>query len=413
MISDFVLKERAYLSQLRHEERGLIGGSFFYALAAPILIVFSNTYLWRQTPDAVVLALFNIGFFAGLPVGFYLNGFLLRRFASARLYALGCLLQGVVPMALVTLGAQVSEFALSLGLALGISGGIYWGNRNFLTSRHTAGVGRFKFLSLDMTAVTTASILSPIATGWLLVLGERTGWYTVQSAYEIAAGFSMLSLLVAGVCVARSIHAQDTLSTMALHHPKRDWNRLRGIEFLHGAVHGFEAIIPVVILLVFVGLEDSIGAVKSYTAVLAAVSLYTIGRRVKHQHHAGVLGLWAIATAIGRGTFAIFSSLGGALAMFTADGISGSWRWASATAVMYETVEEETKGSDGSLRYAYITDRELFLNIGRVAALSLFIMLFQAFPEPTIRYGLLIPLLFQIPLVLLTKKQTTHLQHTL
>ena len=411
MISAFILRERAYLSQLRPEERGLIVGSFFYALAAPILTVFSNTYLWRQSPDAVVLALFNVGFFAGLPIGFYLNGFLLRRFASARLYFLGCLLQGVVPMVLVTLGAQASGLALPLGLALGVSGGIYWGNRNFLTSRHTAGPKRFKFLSLDMTAVTTAGILSPIVTGAFLTLGERTGLYAVQSAYEIAAVFALLSLFVAGVGVARSIRAKDTLSALTVHDTGRDWNRLRSIEVLHGAVHGFEAVIPIVILLVFVGLEDSIGAVKSYTAALAALSLYIVGRYVKHRHHAGVLGFWTLATAIGRGTFAILSSLGGAIAMFTADGLSGSWRWASATAVMYETVEAETAGHDGSLRYAYITDRELFLNIGRVASLFLFILLFRALPETTIRYGLLLPILAQIPLVLLTKKQTNHLPH--
>ena len=411
MLTPIFHRERAFLSELSHKERGLIGGSFFYALAVPILTVFSNTYLLRQSPEPITLALFNIGFFLGLPIGFYINGTLLKKFASARLYFAGCVLQGLVPMMLVALGARASTFALVLGLALGLSGGLYWGNRNFLTSRHTAGLKRFKFLSVEMTGATTAGIFFPIIIGAFLTLGERTGWYAVQSAYEIAAGFAMLSLVTAGACVVRNIRERDTLSTLAIRRPGYDWNRLRVIEVLHGAVHGFEAVIPIVILLLFVGLEDSIGAVKSYTAVLAALSLYVVGRRLKHKHHASVLGIWTVLTAIGRGLFALFHSLGGALAMFTADGLAGSWRWASASAVMYETVEKEAKGVDGGARYAYIADRELFLNIGRVASLVLFIMLFRSFPEPTIRYGLLLPILAQIPIVLLTKKQTACLPH--
>lgn len=404
-------RERAFLSELPSKERGLLGGSFFYALAAPILIVFSNTYLWRQAPDAVVLALFNLGFFAGLPIGFYVNGFLLRRFASSRLYLLGCLLQGLVPIALVVLEAQAGEYALGLGLALGVAAGFYWGNRNFLTSRHTAGPKRFKFLSLEMTGVTIASILSPILIGWFLVLGERTGWYTAQSAYEVAALFALIVLVIAGVCVARTISERDTIHSLTIRHPSRDWNRLRVIEVLHGAVSGLEAVIPIVILLLFVGLEDSVGAVKTYTAVLAALSLYVVGRRVQHRHHASVLGIWTMLTAIGRGLFALLHSLFGALLMFTADGISGSWRWASATAVMYETVEAEVNGGNGERRYAYITDREFFLSVGRVGMIALLVLLLSIAPEATIRWGLLLAILFQIPLVLLTHRQTKQTQN--
>ncbi|MDA1038241.1 MAG: hypothetical protein O2877_00955, partial [bacterium] len=95
-----------------------------------------------------------------------------------------------------------------------------------------------------------------------------------------------------------------------------------------------------------------------------------------------------------------------ALVMFTADGVSGSWRWASATAVMFETVEAEMNGDNGERRYAYITDRELFLNIGRVAAIAILVLFLSFAPSQTIRYGLLVTILFQIPLILLTRRQT-------
>lgn len=407
----FLRREQTYLREIPHEQRGLLGGSFFYALSAPVLTVFSNTYLWRQSPDPIILALYNIGFFLGLPLGFFFNGWLLRRFASDRLYVLGCVLQGLVPITLVLLQAEAGHFAFPLGLALGISAGFYWGNRNYLTSRHTVGPKRFKFLSVEMTAVTTAGILSPILTGWFLVLGEQTGWYRIQTAYEFVALFAMVMLIISGWSVARAIQTKDTLSCLRIQKPTRDWNRLRLIEFLNGSINGFEAIIPIVILLVFVGLEDSIGVVKSYTAILSAISLYVVGRRIKHHHHAHVLGLWTLVSGLGRASFALFTSTFGALAMYTTDGFSNSWRWASSTAVMFETVEKETSEKE-SLRYAYIVDREAFLNIGRVATLFLFILLYRRAPEATIRYGLLLMLIPQLLLTLLTRQQTKILHQT-
>ena len=77
---------------------------------------------------------------------------------------------------------------------------------------------------------------------------------------------------------------------------------------------------------------------------------------------------------------------------------------------MFKTVEAKTHGKE-SLRYAYITDREAFLNLGRIFSLLLFMLLYTLAPEVTIRYGLLLMLIPQLALVFLTRIQTRHLHH--
>lgn len=412
MLQEFIAKERAFLEDIPPDQRGLLFGSFFYALAAPVLTIFSNTYLWRQTPDPIVLALYNIGFYAGLPFGFFLNGHLLKHIASARLYFLGCFLQGLITVLLVLLGARASDLALELGLALGVSAGFYWGNRNYLTSRHSMGPKRFKYLSIEMTTVTFAGIFSPIFTGWFLTLGERTGWYTTQTAYEIVTSLGLLLFLASGTCVMRAIHDKDLLSHLRIRKATPIWNRLRCLEFIDGAINGLEIILPVVILLLFVGQEDSIGLVKSYAAILAAISLYTIGRRVQHHHHVTVLRFWTLVTAFGQICFSLLNSLTGALLLFTGNGLVSSWRWTSLSAVLYETIDKETEGDDGGLRYAYVTDREALLNLGRVSTLLLFMIFYQFLPESTIRYGLLLTIPLQLVLIFLVKRQLKILKTT-
>lgn len=51
---------------------------FLYALASPMVVVYANTFLWRQDRDPVTLAIFNIGMYAGLSLGFLLNAYALR-----------------------------------------------------------------------------------------------------------------------------------------------------------------------------------------------------------------------------------------------------------------------------------------------------------------------------------------------
>ncbi|MBI2484595.1 hypothetical protein HYW18_00325 [Candidatus Uhrbacteria bacterium] len=404
-ILNFFRREWAYLCEVSVDQRRLLGGAFLYGVATPVVYVFSNTYLWRQSADPIVLALFNTGFFGGLWFGFLGNGLLLRRFASPRLYFLGCLLQGLVPITLVTLHAKADSVALLLGLVLGVAGGFYWGNRNYLTSELTVGPRRLKFISLESTATLLAAVLSPVITGWLLVLGERTGWYTTQSAYQVAAGFAFVVLIVAGLLVAHITHVLPPLEHLRIHSRRGRWNQLRLLEVFNGFVDGLEGAIPLVILLTFVGLEHAIGTIDSLAAILASLGLYLIGKWARHDHHINLLRLWVVFTFLGRALFSLLYSTAGALVFYTVEGFVGGFRWNSMVSVVYETIDREQDGQASARRYAYLTDRELFLNAGRVSALLLFIVLYANAPEFTIRYGLLLGLAAQIPLLVLAKKQ--------
>jgi hypothetical protein len=103
--------------------------------------------------------------------------------------------------------------------------------------------------------------------------------------------------------------------------------------------------------------------------------------------------------------FGLLYSTFGALIFYAIEGFSGMFRWTSMTTVTYETIDYEQSGATDPRRYAYLTDRETFLNIGRVTALLLFIAAYTYFPEGTIRYGLMFAVLAQAGMLVLVKKQ--------
>lgn len=402
----FCRRQFQYFQELPADQKRFMSASFLYSLAQPMLFLFSATFLWRQSEDPIVLALYYIGFYCGLPVGCLANSILLRRFSPKGLYLLGCLLGGAVPTLLVSMGASAADAALWLGLLLGFAGGVYWGNRNYLTAELTVNARRFKYISLEWVLMTVAAILSPLVIGWTLMFGERTGLYETGAAYGVCALVALVLLFGAGALVLGVKQTFARLDRTFVKHPSRDWNTMRLLDALNGAEQISEVIIPIVLLVTLIGAEDSIGVIQSATAVLAAAAMYLFGKRERHDH-ATVLSLWCGLTFIGRVVFAALNSLAGAFVLFGVEGFTGSFRWASLSSVMYEAVDREQRSGDITRRYIYIMDREFFLNAGRVFSLLVFITCYTFFPAPTIRFGMLSVLAVQIGMVLLTRALAT------
>ena len=406
----FLKKERDYLRELSPDQRRLLFSTFLFGLAQPMITVFSNTFLWRQSGDGIVLAVFGIGQYIGLSIGFLANGFFLKRIRPTTMFLFGCILQGAVPVLLVFMGARAEELAFPLGLSLGLSSGLYWGNRNLLTSVFTQGETRFKYISVEMTFGLLSSVIAPAAIGWFLVFGEQTGWYATDAAYQVTAMIGFALMTIGGIRVAGVRRAFERIEGLFIARASRSWNRMRLLDFVNGFTDGFERVIPLLILLLFLGKEDSVGFVQSGAAVLSMVGMYLAGKRVKHKDHARIVGVWTAVTSVGKTIFALGFSAAAALAFHALNGLVMSFRWASLAAVMYEAVDREP-GDGLSKRYRYLMDREFFLNTGRVSGLLLFIGLYAASATFTIRYGLVFAILLQIVMILGVRAVTRLVPH--
>ncbi len=398
-------------NELSPSQKRLLASFFLFGLASPMVIVYANTFLWRQSADVVVLAIFNIGNYLGIPLGFLLNAYLLRVFGSGKLYAFGCALQGLVPMILVALGAQADTYALALGLVLGIAQGFFWGNRNALTSLLTKGPKRYQFISVETALGILAGVISPLLIGWFIAFGGSLSSYTIDQAYQIMSVVGFVLLLVAGFLVWSYTMEPFLAKPFFLRHASRLWNKQRLLECVNGVASGIESVLPLVIILLFLGQEEAVGTVKSMTAVLSAVAIYTIGKRVRHNHHALLFSLWVLFSLVGGTIFAILYSPGAALVLFILGGLVGSLRWSSFVTVMYEVVDKET-GRDGSHRFLYLLDREFFLNAGRVLGLALLVLVFRSSPDALVRYGAIAIAVIEIPTLLLLRQMTKGLSHT-
>lgn len=381
-------KEWNALDRLSPEGKRLLIAYLLTAVADPMLGVFTSAFLWQKAQGLTLAVLYSVMFFSLLSVGFAFNALLLKRFESRRLFWLGCLLQGLVPFLVIFLDASEPFIVAFLGAMMGLAGGIYWSNRNFLTLRMTKTGDRLYFGSLEFSSATLVAIAVPVLVGWLLVYGERQGLYSVSSGYRVMATIGILIMFFAGA-VAQKVRAERiALPTLRLPALTKKWKALRKLEIVHGFHHGVETVVPTAIVLAFVGQEDSIGALQSLSAVLAAIAIYIAGSRENARTRSRLLVFWVVSSLVAAAAFGIWFSFVGVIVYFVISSLSGDFRWVSLMAVTFDLIEDESALAK-SHDYPFILDREIFLNLGRVSGLLAFWGLSLIAPSFTLRFILL------------------------
>lgn len=388
---------------LSRDAKWLLAAYTLYAFGSPMVNTFSGTYVWRLFHSPTAVGTFVMLFCLGLPIGFLLNGILLRHIPLPRLFLLSCLAQGIVPFLLVLLPAPSLGLVWIIGAILGIASGLYWANRNYLTSRVTVNGFRFRFISLESTCTTLAGIIAPLLIGWTITLGEQRGFFSVQTGYQITTLIGFFLLGICGHLVSSITIPSPNVSRLRIHHGSDLWQQWRWLELVNGAVDGAGRIFPLFIILFFLGQEESVGTVQSISALLSAFMIYMAGKRVTaEKDHVRLLFFWAAMSIGGAIIFTSLYSPQGAIIFLAIHALVLSFRWGSFASIMYDLVEQEEKNHVGDNRYALLMDREAFLNFGRAFALAAFVIAYTFFPDPTMRFGLLAAGALKILLVTLT-----------
>ena len=95
MLMSVLRGERERFASLPEPARSLLVSFIAFGVAAPLLTLFTNAFLWRQSQDLVLVTLFNGAWMAGVALSFILNGYLLRAMQLSWLSALELVIQPV------------------------------------------------------------------------------------------------------------------------------------------------------------------------------------------------------------------------------------------------------------------------------------------------------------------------------
>lgn len=385
---NFFKTEKLAFNVFNGDAKKLITINILYAFAFPFIIIFSAAFINRATSNTTLVILNAWGFYAGLVLGYLINGIFLRQFEIRHLFALGMVLSVVsnLLMMLFVDGASGNNVAI-YGLFTGLGSGIYWSCRNFLSYLVTSEGNRNFFTGFEQFYTIFCNALIPFVFGTLVIgLGQNTGWYTENLAYQVTAGVMVLLILYAAFITVKSTFQSPSIHKFIYFRFTRIWNTHRLATFCVGMVESGFMVLMTILILTLAGDEKILGKVEFLTAIVSVTSIYIVSRLSRPEDRGKIMLAGAISLIIG-GTILIFTlnsskllfnwisiSFLGIIIMKISQVIADPMVHSSFRATYLSDVE---KASSIEKRdsYTYIMDNEYFMNGGRIFGGLVFLIL--------------------------------------
>ncbi len=343
---------------------------FLYNIIHPIAAIFINAFLWRETQDVMIVALFNLAYFSSLPIGFYFNGQLLKHLSVKRLYFLGTVLRAGFAGLLIFFPIVDQLSVVLFGLGFGLSSGVFFSNKNLLTIELTNSSNRMYFSSIDFITQTISNIIIPLTIGALLVFGMNHNLYSAQQGYNlVAVGMILISFYIGSLI--KKIHIKTpVISNIVLQNGTHQWNCARGITALLGLLTGMSMFLPIIIVLIYVGKEDALGIVQSVSAIISGVIMYSVARSLNTKYRLHVIALSIALFVLAAASLAFYFNPTGIFIFIAFLTLAQQLLFAETNSVILDLVDRENVNQDN--KYMYVFDLEMVLNIGRVTSILIF-----------------------------------------
>ena len=356
--------------KLSSEAKALLLSFVIYNILLPLLTTFTNAYIWRERGDLTSLLIFYIPAFCIIPVAFIIDGWLLKKIPIKWLFGLGIILLAMGNFILV-FWKEIDNTALIItGLIWGLTIGLYWSNRNILTQQSTNDSNRNYFAGLETSLQIIISLIVPILIGYFIELTNKYGIISYEQSYKLLIGIALFGAIIGALFIVKSNFTDYTPRKIWLRSVSTRWNKLRFVSFLMGITSGISTVFPSYLVLTMIGKEGSLGFMDSISALFGAVFIYFIGKKITAEKRHMIFYLSLFIEMAGMFVFYFFwGNIGAAIyVLFTK--IRASVSWIGINSLIMKFVDKESHSED---KYAYVFDREIFLNIGRLLSLIIFI----------------------------------------
>ena len=262
-LAKLLQKEKKHFDLLHNQTQHLLVSIFLYALISPLFSLFVNAFLWRELQNFVTVALYNLAMYAVVPFGFYINGYLLKKYATNKLYLFGLLLEALATALLIFLTHITFLTVIIFGILQGFAISIYWANRNLLTLQTTKNDNRIYFSGIEITSSTITGIIIPFLIGNFIIFGTTISLYTPLVAYKILAVIMLVVSIFIGIHILGMAPTKNSFSSLWIHNASKRWKKFRWYEVCVGFFSGTTSFIPALVVLVFIGNESTLGAIQS------------------------------------------------------------------------------------------------------------------------------------------------------
>jgi YQGE family putative transporter len=406
--------EYRYFLTMPEDMRVLLITNLIYAFVLPMIEIFVGAYIMRSSNDPKIVALYQLTVYAGIPITFLINGYLLRYVKIAHLYSFGMLLSGLSMLVMMSLdNLSVAGVGIA-GVLMGCSFGFFWANRDFLALDTTNDNNRNYYYGLETFFYTLTFILVPFAVGTFIATTETRQWFggSTNTAYKIVTIAVFVLTIFSSIVINRVKFRNPARKKFVFFRFHALWNKMLVLAVLKGLAQGYFVTAPAILIMRLVGNEGSLGTVQALSGVVTAVMLYLLGRFTGPKHRIYILGIGLVIFLIGTVTNGILFSATGVIVFVLCKVLFQPLHDIAYYPIQMRVIDVVSKIEDRN-EFAYIFNHEFGLFIGRFIGLALFII-FAAYisEEFALKYALITIAVVQVaslPLARHIIKQSNHL----
>ncbi len=383
--------EYDFFLSMPRDMRVLLITNIIYALVLPVIDIFVGAYIMRSSDEPILVAIYQLAAYTGIPLTFLINGFLLNKIKIAHLYSFGMLLSGVSMVFMMTLGEVDAPGVAIAGLIMGMSFGFFWANRDFLALNTTNDENRNYYYGLETFFYTLTFIIVPVIIGWFLISSGRWSWIgNIGNAYKIVTLVVFLLTIFSSIIIHREKFSNPKQKKFVFFKFDRLWRKMLLLSSLKGLAQGYLVTAPAILIMRLVGDEASLGTIQSLSGVLSAIVLYILGRASKPEHRIYIFSAGLVIFFIGTMVNGIAFSAAGVIVFVICKVMFQPLHDIAYFPIQMKVIDV-LSAKENRNQFAYIFNHEFGLYIGRFFGLGLFIVLIYYVSESfALKYSLII-----------------------
>jgi MFS transporter, YQGE family, putative transporter len=357
----------------------IIGG--LYSLSIALSNTFVNIYLWKQSGELADLGLYNLSVVVAQPLTFILAGRWAKKVDRVIVLRIGVIFLALFYVTVLLVGTRASDFLLLLGVLLGIGYGFYWLAYNVLTFEITEPETRDFFNGFLGILGSVGGMIGPVAAGFIISRLEKFTGYTV--VFGLSLGLFSIAVFLSFFLKRRPAHGKYWFQRIiAERKHDKNWRMITNAHFFQGLREGVFVFIVSVFVFVATDSELALGTYGLINSGISFLAYFFVSRMLKKEFRkkAILIGGLILFFAI---FLLVFELSYFRLLLYAAlIAVAYPLLLVPYSSMTYDVIGRGWKAAE--MRIEYIVVRELFLNLGRIFSILVFLAAISVFNEEKI-----------------------------
>lgn len=347
----------------------IIGG--LYALSTFISNTFVNVFLWKQSGDYMDIATYNLFIYLLQPISFFVAGKCVKHVDRTLIIRIGVIFLSIFYMVVLLLGEKAVNYTYMLGAILGIGYGFYWLAYNVLTFEVTEPETRDLFNGILGSLQSFGGMVGPLLAGYIITLMDNFKGYSTIFFLSfflfflaIVCSFYLKKRTATGRFFIREVFKERKHNT--------NWRSVLFAHLTQGSREGLFIFIITIWVYIETNSELSLGLFNFLISLCSFISYYFVSKMVSSKKRKAAIFYGGLALYLAVLLFVFPTSYVTILLYGVIIGVSFPLFNVPFVSLTYDIIGKSKNA--GNWRVEYIIIREVFINIGRVLAIIVFIV---------------------------------------